>query len=296
MRQVACVTMKSVACAVMAVGMIGQAEAADYLRGIFETAPPPPPPEWIGDDVDWAGIYGGAFVGGSNTQTKQIKNGLSLVNEALPYNAVGDQLAVLIRFKDKTVSKQSGGVFLGYNVLWDDIVLGVEADYSRANFGIKSTYQEGRLFNHPTNAARFYSGNAESQSNVKLMDWMTMRGRVGWAAGNFMPFITAGVAVGNLKSTYSTVLSLTEYENVTLSGCTISPCTVPAYVSGGRNREGKLKNNGAAYGAAFGAGVDFAFAKNFFVRAEWQYIQFASAKNQPDLSVNTLRLAGAMKF
>jgi hypothetical protein len=39
-----------------------------------------------------------------------------------------------------------------------------------------------------------------------------------------------------------------------------------------------------------------AFFSNFFVRAGWQYVQFASGGNRPEISINTARVAGAVKF
>lgn len=295
MRKCACENAKYIVYAALMAGMTGQAEAADYLRGIFETAPPPPPSAYIKDEVDWAGFYGGVFAGATSGKVNQLNNGLSLVNEALPHNAVGDDLAILIRFKDRTTTKLSGGAFLGFNTVWDDVVLGLEADYTHSNLDAKSTYSEGRRFDSE-DGSTFHIGRADSRTQTTLKDWGTLRGRVGWAAGNFMPFMTAGLAFGNLKSSSSTVLSLAQYQNVTIEGCTVVPCTIPVHVSGGSDREGKLKHNGVLYGAAFGAGIDYAFSSNFFVRAEWQYIQFASDKNRPDISVNTARIAGAMKF
>ena len=45
-----------------------------------------------------------------------------------------------------------------------------------------------------------------------------------------------------------------------------------------------------------GAGVDMAFFSNVFVRAEWQYLQFASGGTRPEVIINTARIAGAVKF
>jgi outer membrane immunogenic protein len=273
-------------------GSIASSQAADYLRGVFE----PSPPASANAGVDWSGFYAGFLVGGSSAQVNPSANANTLATQAIPNHTATPYVASLIRFKDITSSKMSGGVFAGYNVLWDDVVLGFEADYSQAKFIAKSESSDIRLFTDSTDASRTYHTTIDSKGEAAIKNWMTLRGRVGWAAGNFMPYLTAGLALGNLRSDYSTTVTVKEYQTITQTSNCGTTCTTTQYVGTTGPNTGSIKHNGIAYGVAAGAGVDFAFSQKYFVRAEWQYVQFGADGKKPDITINTTRIAGAMRF
>jgi outer membrane immunogenic protein len=80
----------------------------------------------------------------------------------------------------------SGGLVggtAGYNAQFGNLVLGVEADIDWTNVG--------------GSTANGCPGNCTVQGN-----WLsTERGRVGYAFGNFLPYVTGGLAVGDVKAT-----------------------------------------------------------------------------------------------
>jgi outer membrane immunogenic protein len=84
--------------------------------------------------------------------------------------------------------KTSGGVVggtLGYNYQMGQTVFGVEGDVDWSN--IRGSATCGAAF------------SCETKNN-----WLgTARGRVGYAFDRFMPFVTGGLAVGDVKSTVS---------------------------------------------------------------------------------------------
>jgi len=83
----------------------------------------------------------------------------------------------------------SGGLVggtLGYNYQMDNVVLGVEGDIDWSNI---------------RGSAPCAATNCETRNN-----WLgTTRGRLGYAFGNFMPYVTGGLAVGDIKSSIAGV-------------------------------------------------------------------------------------------
>jgi outer membrane immunogenic protein len=75
----------------------------------------------------------------------------------------------------------SAGAQIGYNKAVGSIILGIEAD---ANWNAKS-------------------GPSQWNSTYSV-DWdASLRGRIGWDAGWFTPYITAGAAIGGVRMVYS---------------------------------------------------------------------------------------------
>jgi outer membrane immunogenic protein len=81
-------------------------------------------------------------------------------------------------------SPQYGG-FIGYNIQWDDLVVGFEGAYDRQN------------------SLTVSASNAAASSSVKLVDYATFRARAGYAFGQFLPYAFLGGAAGRFN--YATV-------------------------------------------------------------------------------------------
>jgi outer membrane immunogenic protein len=117
----------------------------------------------------------------------------------------------------------SGGLVggtVGYNYQVGQAVVGIEGDIDWANI------------NGTTNTG--------CPAGCKTSDnWLsTVRGRLGYAADRFMPYITGGVAFGDIKA------------------------TTPGFVGA---------NNSQA-GWTLGAGLEFALAQNWTAKAEYLYV------------------------
>ena len=268
--------------------MATPAKAADYLRGAYAGHQEPKSP-----GVDWAGFYGGVHAGFSSVKTDYTELGQTIGRNVLPNLAITDQIPALIHLGDVRKQGSSLGVFAGVNYLWDDVVLGFEVDYTRSSVSTAST--SGPISRGLTSAATgtdVWATTVSATARSQVKDWWTLRGRAGWAAGYFMPYITAGLALGNITS-QATGTGFTEQFAVTTDPVTNLPVLTSR---GSTSNTTQTKHRGISYGGAVGAGVDVAFFSNFFVRAEWQYIQFASGGNRPELSINTGRVAGALKF
>lgn len=261
------------------------AQAADYLRGAYgghQGVEPIGAPQNNG--VDWAGVYAGGHFGLSSAQTDSSSFRNSLARNALPNSTITDLLASTINFRKVNKTQSSFGAFVGINYLWDDVVLGLEADYTRSSMNATTT--TGPYSLRRTDALNEWVVNSNSTARAKITDWATLRGRVGYAAGYFMPYLTAGLALGNVDGRATTTGTWQQYDTA-LPGR-------PLVANG--TFSGVVGRSGITYGGVVGAGVDMAFFSNVFMRAEWQHIQFASGGNRPEISINTARVAGGVKF
>jgi outer membrane immunogenic protein len=118
----------------------------------------------------------------------------------------------------------AGGT-LGYNYQINQIVLGVEGDIDWADI------------NGSTSAAACPTANCKTSD-----DWLsTIRGRVGFAAGRFLPYITGGGAFGNIKAT-----SAVGSTDTTNAGWTL------------------------------GGGIEFALTGNWTAKAEYLYVNLGN--------------------
>jgi opacity protein-like surface antigen len=110
-----------------------------------------------------------------------------------------------------------------------------------------------------------------------------------------MPYMTAGIALGNIEhvstGTGNTARNTSAPNPIPGGPPILTPIPGQAFAN-----TAQVRHRGISYGGAIGAGVDMAFFSNVFLRAEWQYIQFAKGGNRPEVSINTARVAGAVKF
>ncbi len=157
--------------------------AADLVRMPQIATPPPPVPSWTG-------FYAGANAGYGQGDVSTSENSLTTSGALLgitpgilgaPQTFGGDN-------RRYSVDGALGGVQIGYYRQFSNIVLGIEADWQAANIHGTDSFDA-------TAAGPFYTG----QGNL---DWFgTLRGRVGYAFGSWMPYVTGGLAYGHSAST-----------------------------------------------------------------------------------------------
>jgi outer membrane immunogenic protein len=134
------------------------------------------------------------------------------------------------------------GGFFGYNWQWDQLVLGFDVGYKYASV---------------------LDFNDGISPQFKLIDYVPIRGRAGYAIGPFLPYALLGGAIGRFSY--------------------FDPST------------GAGKTNAINGGFVTGLGVDWLITPGVFVRAEWEYIAFASL-NGTQARLNTGNLAIGVKF
>ena len=264
-----------------ATGAHAQDNSPPFLRGsqIYQPAYPV--------YVRWAGFY----LGGQASYTAgevDVGNGTKSLIQFLLRNTLLEQEACVscwITMTPRTTGTGGYGGFIGYNSQWDDVILGLEASYSRVNIDITNTGSIARLV---TLSDQFrYAVTVESTVQATLTDLATFRGRAGWAAGAFLPYIAALVAVG--RGSYVKAASVSYPQPDDVSGV-VRPPLPAAGVSGSDS-----KNDVMWYGYGVALGVDIALLQNLFVRGEYEFTQL-HANNDIKFNLSTIRGGVGFKF
>jgi outer membrane immunogenic protein len=123
-----------------------------------------------------------------------------------------------------------------------------------------------------------------AQSSLKLVDYATLRGRAGYAFGQFLPYAVLGAAVGRFNYTSSATVTASVANATT--GATFGPNT---------ETQSNNKANAIVGGFAAGLGVDVAVLPNVFLRAEWELVAFAPVSGMRS-NINTGRVGIGVKF
>jgi outer membrane immunogenic protein len=288
----------------------------DYLRGA-EYDPVPAPV------TDWSGVYLGGHGGYTSAGLSQRSAMQSTLANYFSNRDIENEFSVskYLSLPGSRARGASFGAFAGYNVQFDEIVLGAEADYTHTDQNSWSSGSIGRIV---TTAA----GNAEvvnlsGISNTRIDDYGSIRARAGYAFGNLLPFVTAGVAIGRATindtvavqnygysaTTYASNQALTagqapvavynhgyatfnqNYPLVRTTPTGQGVQTIP-YGPTLLTANARTKTIG---GAALGFGLEYAITPNILVRGEYQYVRFQDF-NGHAAQLNTVRGGAALKF
>lgn len=269
------------------------ARAADYpvLRGSqIEDAPAP---ETFDSRVNWSGFYVGGGAGVSSTKFEPGGEGLqNLANFAFRNTVLGNEINMGSLVSNLPSKRDSGATFFGftgYNWAFGDVILGLEADYTRSNHQYLLTDYIARRYTTSDGTVNDFS--LTTNQGAELLDYATARIRMGWAYGRIMPYGTFGAAVGrfNTGSTIDATWRFTRTNPVT--GAIENNVVANGYPL----RVGETKQNVYGFGLAAGLGVDMALTDNLFLRAEYQLIRFADVEGTTT-TINTGRVAAGLKF
>jgi outer membrane immunogenic protein len=183
----------------------------------------------------------------------------------------------------KASQRTSGyGAFVGYNAQWDDVVLGLEISYLHGKFGGTASASERRVSALALSDNNFHDVTATSTSSINISDMATFRGRAAYAWGCFLPYMFAGLALGNAD------IIRTVSAQDRISATLLGPYTALAPLS-----STDAQHNHLIYGYTAGLGVDVNLVGGLFFRGEYEYIRFSSAV---DTSINTVRAGLGYKF
>ena len=252
-----------VAGAVVGVALMSAGRAAAADSGIMITkAPPTKAPASAA--YDWTGIYIGGHLGyatgWSNWSATQGGGIAPSLNGSLDFFEAYDGF--------EGTGSYALGLQAGYNyMLPSRLVLGVEADVSFPNTLSGSQAISSSLI-----------GQASYQDQVEFSG--TVRGRIGYAPGNWLIYATGGFAY-----------SYDQFTRTQLSGTPV----------GGSVQPGSTETlfMEPRVGGAVGAGVELALTPNWIARLEYLYTGYASRavdfpaaaqRFDSDLAVQSLRL------
>ncbi|MGO4712264.1 outer membrane protein [Bradyrhizobium sp. 2TAF24] len=246
--------------------------------------------------VNWQGAYVGGQVGYSSANmdfSKATSSLTSFLYQNIRYASTVSNWTLL--GKSSPTSTSFGG-FVGYNAQWDDVVLGIEANYSRLSGLNGSATNSLPSINIPQGCTAPPPATTDicgiqlsGTAAAKVTDVLTLRGRAGWAIDNFMPYMFAGLALGraDITRTATTVETNDYYNSTTGKYVQSDPPLVQSTTQGGGGT--------FVYGYTAGLGLEAMLIGGVFARAEYEYVKFTNIK---DISINisTVRAGVGYKF
>lgn len=292
----------------MVVAMAQGAQAADpadlpILRGSVYEAPRAYRTNWQGLYVGGHGAYSSHDFDFSRTTT-----GLQqfLVRESIFADSVSDWQLLGSSNKRST----GFGGFVGYNAQYEDVVIGVEANYTHfsSKWGSSSSALTRVIANPvgsspPAGHSYEYTVTLSGDAAARVNDLVTLRGRGGYMMGSFMPYAFGGLAMAFVDINRSAAVTVSQFDlyNLTVTGADAfgNPIStqVPRRDFLGTSVESKAESqkNLLTFGFALGFGFEYMLMSNIFVRAEYEYTQLSTGKDTT-IQLNTGRVGVGAKF
>jgi len=208
----------------------------------------------------WDGSYFGSHIGYADANFDIEKLGRDTLNNVQSSGSIFAPVVGTPTLRQRDKAGVIYGAFTGYNIQMDNAIVGVELDYTRTN-NLKASDGASGPVTATLADGNNYTLNVDTVTKSKLTDFATFRGRIGYAYGDLLPFLTVGGAVGRFETT--TAASITGTNNT---------LATPVATTLADSRKNNFK-----FGLAAGAGFDFLLAPSVFLRAEYQYLAFSSA-------------------
>jgi opacity protein-like surface antigen len=247
----------------------------------------------------WEGLYFGGQVGRTMSSVDFGGGVGSLVNYILRNDVVLNHVQGWITLPRDEATALSYGGFVGYNAQFQDAVLGIELNYNRSKLYAAASDSLTRYFQDDTNAPSqhhfFYNTTLAGNAWVRITDFATIRARAAWAAGNFLPYAFAGLAVARADVYRAATVTYTRTDLPDPQPAPTPPITPIADYTFGPSTRVEQSNGSFAYGYTAGLGIDMAILPNVFVRAEWEWVQLMPFKDL-NVHLNTVRTAVGVKF
>jgi outer membrane immunogenic protein len=279
--------MRRVLLAAAMLGMAASAQAADmpdYLRGPIMSGP---------SVVNWQGFYVGGQAGYGSSDEHFSGSNSSMLSSLIANNVIQQAGVAQWNLQLGGVSARSPGygAFAGYNWQWDDVVAGLEMSYMHGSFGGASTATAGPLAGGPLSDNFYHSITVTSSDSISISDMATFRARAGYAYGIFLPYMFAGLALGNANISQAVIVH-DQYAS-TFAGA-IASCSgpTPPLVCYTLHADNTLHNH-LIDGYTAGLGMDIRLVGGLFMRAEWEYVRFVDLI---EVNINTVRAGLGYKF
>ncbi|WP_081631145.1 outer membrane beta-barrel protein [Methylobacterium sp. 77] len=299
------------------IGWFSTAQAADLDYGVLRG----PDYEPVSAEIDWNGFYFGAHAGYTSASLNQEKAFKNVLADNFRVRDIESQFGVssFLVMPSARVDGTSFGGFAGYNYQFDEVVIGVEVDYTRFDKAGTSTNEISRQLT--TSAGMSEVVRLYGDSTTKIEDYGTIRARGGWVIGNFLPFVTGGIAIGRAVVNDQALVQNYGYDAKTYSAnqSSTSGSALAVYNHGyktfnpnypevnsspsGQRQTTPLPavalTKGPSVktvaGVTLGGGLEYALTQNIILRGEYQYVLFDDFGGHT-VNLNTVRGGAAVKF
>jgi opacity protein-like surface antigen len=258
------------------------AQAADpadlpILRGSFYEAPKSYRTVWegfyVGGQVGY-GVVDSDFTTSTNDLTAQMLFNTVIENEF--------SVSEWPLMSPASVHGKAFGGFVGYNMQWENAVVGVEASYLHGSTASSASGSMGRSM--VASDGYTYGVTSESTASMQVNDFGSVRVRGGYVWDNALPYAFIGLGLGRATFTRSShVFGVAENANAQ-PAFRVIPFDIFA---------SDAKNNRLIFGYSVGAGIDYMLFGGLFLRGEFEYTQFSAPV---DTVISTVRGGVGYKF
>jgi outer membrane immunogenic protein len=269
------------------------ADLPDFLRGGYS-------PQVA--TRNWDGWYAGGQVEYSSASSDFSQSVVGLTNFIFRASVLEQPVSQFNLLPQATTQGTGFGAFVGRNYQWDEVVLGVEANYNYLNSlttlvtgsnALNIVNPKGDVL--PPNVTRTWGVKLTGSAAAQIKDAITFRGRAGWATGNFLPYAFAGLAVGRMDVSRGVTSVVTRRDDTTdpITGVTTTGPTLSIPSQSLTQMEERA--NAFVAGWTAGLGTEYLLWGNIFMRGEWEYVKFVAVKNT-SVQTNSLRAGIGYKF
>ena len=224
----------------------------------------------------WEGFYFGGHLGETFGNVNFGNASAPQISYILSNSELQDIVSTWTTLLQVKSSSPSFGAFIGYNVQWDDVITGIELNYSHLALNMSAVDSLGPLIVNGANQRR------------------DERARFGWAYDRLLPYAFVGPAFGLVESSVITNVNVTKSvtpppdSSGTITPGPFLPVSLP------RNPQVDAKSQ-VAFGFTAGLGLDLCVTDNLFLRTEWEYVGFPNI-NGFRAQINTVRAGVGLKF
>ncbi len=284
-------------------GTVSAAQAADMpdlpiLRGGFTDG-------LSKTNHNWDGVYVGGHAGYTSASTDFSQSVVGLTNYIFRDSVLQEPTSTWSLLNKTTTQSTSFGGFVGRNWQWYDAVLGLEATYSYFNKISTATSGSNSLLivnpageTRPPGITNNYGVTLTGSAAAQVKDMVTLRGRVGWDGGDFMPYMFAGAALGRMDVSRTVTSNVTLRQDSTITDgfgnvITIIGTTNP--VPALSQTQSQHRTNNFVVGWTAGFGLEYCLWEGLFARVEYEYVRFSPVMNTT-VTLNNARLGLGYKF
>src|SRR5882757_9970672 len=166
---------------------------------------------------NWDGFYAGGTFGYTTDASDFGQSVVGLTNYIFRDSVLQQPTSTWSLLSKNTAQGTNFGGFVGRNWQWYDAVLGLEGTYTYFNNLAASSKGSNSLdiINPPGDTVPagvfdHWGVTLTGAAAAQVKDMVTLRGRVGWDGGDFMPYMFAGAAVGRMdvSRTVTSVVTL----------------------------------------------------------------------------------------
>lgn len=253
---------------------------------------------------NWDGAYFGGSAGYTADATDFSQSVVGLTNFIFRDSVLQQPTASWSLLNKTNTQSTSFGAFVGRNWQWYDAIMGLEGTYNYFSNLSTATSGSNALVitnppgdNPPTGTTDNYNVTLTGIAAAKVKDMISLRGRVGWDGGDFLPYAFFGAAVGRMdvSRTVTSDVTLTQVVTTTGAGGATTTTSRTFAVPAQSQTQSQRRTNAFAVGWTAGLGLEYCLWEGLFARVEYEYVKFSPVMNT-SVTLNNARVGLGYKF